>query len=162
MRFKLRTKLILLSVFIVIITMATVTYFFTIGELRDQRLAVQTQMSRIASNIATLKLLDKQSWSDYQNYISRLMASNKDIVYIAIYDDRKWLRAHTLNPDLLELEFEPPLSPRLQSKIVEHLDQIAQVFGSAPQVLLRIRAVTDPIAFRCRRHQLHQPHCPFR
>jgi serine phosphatase RsbU (regulator of sigma subunit)/HAMP domain-containing protein len=111
----------MLSIFLVSVIMITITYFYTIRELGAKRDAVESQISRIAQNIATMQLLDQQDWSVYQNYITQLMAFNKDIVFIAIYDDRNTLRAHTLNTNLIELE-QPVLSRRVQSDIVRRLD----------------------------------------
>lgn len=121
MKFSLRIKFIMLSILLVSVIMITITYFYTIRELGAKRNAVESQIRRIAQNIATMQLLDQQDWSVYQNYITQLMAFNKDIVFIAIYDDRNTLRAHTLNTDLLELE-QPVLSRRVQSDIVRRLD----------------------------------------
>ena len=69
-----------------------------------------------------MQLLDRQDWTVYQNYISRLIDFNKDIVYIAIYDDRLALRAHALNRDLIDVDYTQ-LSGRLQAQIVKRLDQ---------------------------------------
>ncbi|NIR48798.1 SpoIIE family protein phosphatase [candidate division KSB1 bacterium] len=121
-RFTLRSKLIAFSVLLVTLIMADVTYFFTIRQLRDKRSAFELQMKRIAENIATMNLLDRENWSDYQDYISRLMDFNDDIVYIAIYDERNWLRAHTLNTDLVETDRSGPLSRRVQADMVRQLD----------------------------------------
>ena len=121
MKFTVRTKLIALSVFLVTLVMVNVTYFFTIREVKSKRTAVEGQMERIARNIATVQLVERQNWAAYQDYISRLMAINDDIVYVAVYDERNWLRAHTLNPDLLDLELSQPLSKRKRSEIVQRL-----------------------------------------
>jgi len=102
--------------------MIVVTYFFTIREIKDRRQSVELQMKRIAENIATMQLLDRQDWSVYQNYISQLMNFNKDIIYIAIYDDRNSLRAYTLNEDYLELE-RPVQANWQRAEIVKQLDQ---------------------------------------
>ena len=121
MKFTVRSKLIALSVFLVTLVMVNVTYFFTIREVKSKRTAVEGQMERIARNIATVQLVERQNWAAYQDYISRLMAINDDIVYVAVYDERNWLRAHTLNPDLLDLELSQPLSKRKRSEIVQRL-----------------------------------------
>ncbi len=122
MKISLRTKLIVLSAILVAIIMIVVTYFFTIREIKDRRLSVESQMKRIAENIATMQLLDRQDWAVYQNYISQLMNFNKDIIYIAIYDDRNSLRAYTLNEDFLELE-RPIQANWQRAEIVKQLDQ---------------------------------------
>ena len=122
LRFKLRTKLILLTTILVTVIMV-VTYFFTLRELRDKRAAVELQIKRMARNVATMQLVDRLDWSIYQNYISQLMAFNDDIVYIAIYDDRQLLRAHTLNIGLIDIDQRRPLSNRAKADIVRRLDR---------------------------------------
>jgi HAMP domain-containing protein len=121
LKLSLRTKFILLSTALVTIIMASVTYFFIIREIDAKRTSVESQMKRIAQNIATLQLLDNQEWNVYQNYISQLMEFNKDIVYIAVYDDRNALRAHTLNTDLIEVN-QPYLTRSAQAAIIRRLD----------------------------------------
>ncbi len=123
LKITLRTKFIFLSLFLVSVIMINVVYFYTISKLQAKREAVQTQSQRIAENIAALQLqlLDRQDWSVYQNYISQLLAFNKDIVYIAVYDNRRTLRAHALNLDLIEIGNISP-SRRIQAEIVKRLD----------------------------------------
>jgi serine phosphatase RsbU (regulator of sigma subunit)/HAMP domain-containing protein len=122
LKINLRTKLIVLSAFLVAIIMIVVTYLFTIREIKDRRQSVESQMKRIAENIATMQLLDRQDWAIYQNYISQLMNFNKDIIYIAIYDDRNSLRAYTLNEEVLDLE-SPIRANWQRAEIVKQLDQ---------------------------------------
>lgn len=114
--------------------MGSVTYFFTIRELDAKRAAVASQIRRIARNIATMQLLDQQEWGVYQNYISQLMAFNTDIVYIAIYDDRNALRAHTLNASLIELE-RPVVTRSMQAELVRRLDNGAVAEESKTDLL---------------------------
>lgn len=135
MKFTLRTKFIILSTALVTIIMSSVTYFFTIRELEAKRAATASQIKRIAQNIATMQLLDRQEWSVYQNYISQLMAFNTDIVYIAIYDERNTLRAHTLNADLIEFE-RPILTRSMQAEIVRRLDNGAVASESKSDLLV--------------------------
>jgi len=123
MRFTLRSKLILLTTLLVTIIMAESTYFYTIREMKAKRAAVEDQIERIARNIATIKLLDQQDWSDYQDYINQIMNVNDDIVYIAIYDDRQSLRAHTLNTELVDIEISTFLSRTVQGEYVSRLDR---------------------------------------
>lgn len=118
----LRGKLIYFTTILIIVVMITVTYLFTFREIQARLSNVESQMQRIAQNIATMQLLDEQKWEIYQNYISQLMAFNKDIVYIAIYDARRNLMAHTLNVELLDLD-QPVYSRRRQAEIVHQLDE---------------------------------------
>lgn len=121
MKITLRTKFIILSIALVTIIMASVTYFFIIREINAKRAAVDVQMQRIAQNIATLQLLDRQEWNVYQNFISQLMEFNNDIVFIAVYDDRNALRAHALNKDLVEID-QPFLTRSRQADIIRRID----------------------------------------
>ncbi len=103
--------------------MANVTFFFTIREVKSRRANEELQVERIARNIATMQLVDRLDWSIYQNYITQLTAVNDDIVYIAIYDDRQYLRAHALNANLVDIGKSEPLSQRQQGEIVRRLDE---------------------------------------
>ncbi|MFQ5602940.1 MAG: SpoIIE family protein phosphatase [bacterium] len=123
MKFTLRAKFISLTTFIVASTMAIATYFFTIRELHDKRTDFELQMKRIAENIATVQLLDRQNWEDYQSYITHFIKLNDDIIYIAIFDARNWLRAHALNTDLVEIDFNLQISRTAQAEIVRRLDK---------------------------------------
>ncbi|MBN1409021.1 MAG: SpoIIE family protein phosphatase [Calditrichaceae bacterium] len=122
MRIKLRTKMIAFTIILVMVIMTAITYFFTIREINLKRSSLFDQVERIAQNVATLQLVDQQEWSTYQDYINQVMEANKDIIYIAIYDERNSLRAHALNMDLLELEYAV-ISNRLRANIVEQLDR---------------------------------------
>ena len=122
MKIRLRTKMIAFTIILVMVIMAVVTYFFTIREIEIKRTALNNQIEKLAQNIATLQLVDQQEWSIYQDYINQVMDANKDIVYIAVYDEHNSLRAHTLNTDLIELK-HPVISQRQQAIIVEQLDQ---------------------------------------
>ncbi len=121
MKTTLRGKFIFFSTVLITLMMVIITYLFTIRELANKRRAVEWQIRRIAQNIATTQLLDRQDWSVYQNYISQLMAINDDIIYIAIYDDRNSLRAHALNRNLVEMD-QPVYSQRAVAEVVKQLD----------------------------------------
>lgn len=114
--------MIAFTIILVMVIMTAITYFFTIREINLKRSSLFDQVERIAQNVATLQLVDQQEWSTYQDYINQVMEANKDIIYIAIYDERNSLRAHALNMDLLELEYAV-ISNRLRANIVEQLDR---------------------------------------
>ena len=124
-RFSLRSKLIALTTVIVALVMASVTYFLTIRELAARRAGVEAGVERIARGVATLRALDRQDWDAYQTYITQLIAINDDIVYIAVYDDRRTLRAQAVNPLLVERrgETQASLTPRDEGDLVRKLDR---------------------------------------
>lgn len=103
------------------LTMATVTWFFTIRQLHDRRRDFDNQMRRVAESIASMKLIERQSWSDYQDYVAQLMSVNDDIVYIALYDDRGWLHAHALNWDLIEHDTTRSITKRIERETIERI-----------------------------------------
>ncbi len=123
MKFKLtlKIKFILLTISLVITVMATVIYLFIYRQIDENRQNMEQHMSQLAQNIASMQLLDEQNWTDYQEYISQLSTFNRDIIYIAIYDNRQTLRAFTLNKDLIELE-SPNISRRKEVQIIKLLD----------------------------------------
>lgn len=131
----LRSKLLVLIISIVTMLMAIITYFYTIVEINSKKESMELQMQRIAQYIATMQLLDRQEWNIYQNYISRLIEFNSDIVYIAIYDDRGFLRANALNTKLVELG-ENVISKRRQNDIVKQLDNGAIAAESQPDLIV--------------------------
>ena len=130
LKFSLRLKLILLSTILVTVIMASVTFFFTIREIESRRVDVENQVERIARNIATMQLVDRLDWSIYQNYITKLITVDEDIIYIAIYDDRLDLRAHSLNLNLVEVDNNGTISRRRQEEIVQRLDEGAVAIES--------------------------------
>jgi len=102
--------------------MINVTYFYTLREIKSKRNTTQMHIHMIAKNVATIQLLDRQEWDIYQNYISQLMLYNPDIIYIAIFDARNKLRAHTLNTSLLDIENED-LTRRQEINIILQLEK---------------------------------------
>ena len=123
LRFPLRLKLFALTTVIVALLMATVTYVYTIREQKSRRFEVDHALARITTGIATLQLLDRQDWTVYQNYISQLVLQDRDIVYIAVYDDRQVLRAQALNPRLIDADLPARLSAPAEQELVRRLDR---------------------------------------
>jgi len=123
LKFKLtlKIKFILLAISLVITIMATVIYLFIFRQIDENRQNMEQHMSQLAQNIASMQLLDEQNWTAYQEYISQLSTFNRDIVYIAIYDNRQTLRAFTLNRNLIELE-NTNISRREEVQIIKLLD----------------------------------------
>jgi len=115
LKMSLRLKITLAFVFLVLVMMIIVTYVFTI---RQQKIAinqVQLRMERLARNIATIRSVETQDWSMYQNYIENQLRLNPDIVYIAIEDDQGNLRVYDINTDWIEMdEIIPPTEAQLE------------------------------------------------
>lgn len=115
LKMSLRLKITLAFVFLVLIMMAIVTYVFTIRQQKIAIQEVQLRMERLASNIATIRSVETQDWSIYQNYIENQLRLNPDIVYIAIEDDQGKLRVYDINTDWIEMDdVIPPTEAQLE------------------------------------------------
>ena len=82
-------KITFAIVFLILIMAAVSYYFFGYRELRAERQQVRQRMDRIAKQIASIRLAETEGWYVYQNYIDGLIRAdfNRDIVYIAIFDE---------------------------------------------------------------------------
>lgn len=117
----LKLKIALAFVFFVLVMMATVTYIFTIRQQRISIYEVQLRMERLAKNIATIRAVETQDWTVYQNYIENQLPLNPDIVYIAIEDDQGQLKSHALNTDWLLLDNIAPPTQQQRENMVRRL-----------------------------------------
>ncbi|MBN2104902.1 SpoIIE family protein phosphatase [bacterium] len=120
--FSLRYKIAIPFVTMVLVIMAIVTYFFTIREMKLQADQVKLRMERLANNIATIRSVGSEDWSLYQSYIENQISINPDIVYIAIFNEFRDLKAHVLNTDWVETP-NHPLSDWDQAQIISQLEQ---------------------------------------
>ncbi len=120
----LRAKIAFAFVLLVVI-MAVVSYLYSYREIRRERLEMRARMERIAKQIASIRLAETEGWYVYQDYIDDLIRTdfNKDIVYIAIFNEDDSLAAFTLNTDWIEADESRLLSRRGQREIVQQLAQ---------------------------------------
>lgn len=122
-KFSLKYKIAFAFMLLVVIVMATVTYFFTIRELGLRVNEVELRMERLANNIASIRAVETEDWSIYQTVIDNQIRLNPDVVYIAILDENEILQAHSLNPEWIDLDGALPLSPARQAAVVRQLMQ---------------------------------------
>ncbi len=122
-KFSLKYRIALSIVMLIVVIMGTVTYVFTIRELGLRVEQVKLQMNRLANNIATIRSVQTEDWSVYQNYINNQLKLNPDIVYIAIFDEHMNLKAHVLNTEWVDLELDRALTHVEEANIVMQLDR---------------------------------------
>ena len=117
------TRITFIIVLLVLGIMISVSYFFSYRELKTERFEVRERMERIAKQIASIRFAETEGWYVYQNYINNLIRAdfNKDIVYIAIFNEFDSLAAYSLNTDWLELDESRPLSRAEEQNIVRRL-----------------------------------------
>ncbi|OQX95345.1 hypothetical protein B6I21_05900 [candidate division KSB1 bacterium 4572_119] len=121
-KISLKLKIAFLFVLLVITMMATVTYIYTIREVKLRVDQVKLRMELLAKNIATIRSVETEDWEVYQSYIDLQIEVNPDIVYIAIFDESNELKAHSLNTQWIEVDSEQ-MSRMEQINIVLRLDQ---------------------------------------
>jgi len=127
-RISLKYKIALPFILLVLIVMATVTYFFTIRELGVRVKEVELRMERLANNIASIRSVGTNDWSIYQTVIDNQIRLNPDLVYIAILDEKESIKVHALNLDWLDLGVLTDLSDARQVAVIRQLmeGQIAE------------------------------------
>ena len=122
-KISLKLKISSLFILLVIAIMATVTYYFTIRELNLRVQQVKLRMERLANNIATIRSVETEDWDIYQTYLDNQLKLNEDIVYIAIFDEKDKLKAHALNFELIDLDYNQTLTKTERERLVLRLDQ---------------------------------------
>ncbi|MBN1782815.1 SpoIIE family protein phosphatase [bacterium] len=120
--FSLRFKIAIPFVIMVFTIMASVTYIFTIREMTLRSEQVKLRMERLANNIATIRSVGSEDWELYQSYIENQISINPDIVYIAIFNEFRDLKASTLNMNWIDIPSRI-LSSRDQALIIGQLEQ---------------------------------------
>ncbi|NQT26610.1 SpoIIE family protein phosphatase [candidate division KSB1 bacterium] len=113
---------------LVLIVMATVTYFFTIRELGLRVDQMEERMERLANNIASIRSVETDDWSIYQTVIDNQIRLNRELVYIAILDENENIKAHALNVDWVDLGTDTELTTARQAAVIRRLmeGQIAE------------------------------------
>lgn len=117
----LRYKIAIPFVILVFMIMASVTYIFSIREMKFRADQVKERMERLANNIATIRSVGSEDWNLYQSYIDNQIAINPDIVYIAIFNEFRELKAHVLNTSWLDIS-NKTLTDFDETRIIEQLE----------------------------------------
>ncbi len=118
-------KITLAVVVLVVAIMASVSYFFSYRELKAQRREVEERIARLAKQIASIRLAETEGWYVYQDYIDNLIRADfsRDLVYIAIFDERDSLAAHALNAEWVDLGGRQVLTRDEEREVVLLLSQ---------------------------------------
>ncbi|MDZ7412834.1 MAG: SpoIIE family protein phosphatase [candidate division KSB1 bacterium] len=118
-------KMTLAVVVLVVAIMASVSYFFSYRELKAERREVEGRIERLAKQIASIRLAETEGWYVYQNYIDNLIRADfsRDLVYIAIFDERDSLTAYALNREWLDLGRRELLTSDEERQVVRLLSQ---------------------------------------
>ena len=121
----LSAKISFTIVLLIMIIMASVTYMFTVRQIDSKRREVHENMGRLAKQIASIRLAETEGWYVYQDWIDNIINSDfsRDIVYIAIFDEKDSLAAFSLDSELLDVGGEAPLSRQQQATIIQQLSQ---------------------------------------
>ncbi len=107
----------------IVVIMAMETYVFTISQINSQRQELRTNIGRVAKQIASIRLAETQGWYVYQDWIDNILNSDfgKDLVYIAVINEKDSLVAFSLNAKWLDLAGGIFLNRAEQADIVMRL-----------------------------------------
>ncbi len=102
-QFKLRTKIVGLVIFQIVLIMGTISYYNMNRDFEARELELDERMQQIAATIASMSPYEwEESWIYYQENIDNLYKAIDDIVYISIFDTDDNLVAYVINEDLVE------------------------------------------------------------
>lgn len=127
---KLRTKISILVILLMTITVVVVSYLACVYETRTKITEVENRLVKIATIIGTLRLTkDQPGQVCYQEYIDNLCRLNFssgdcsiNILYIALFDKLNKPDVYTINFDLLELkDKDGQLIKRASPKLIDSL-----------------------------------------
>jgi serine phosphatase RsbU (regulator of sigma subunit)/HAMP domain-containing protein len=117
------SKISLGIVLLIAVIMAMVTYIFTISQINTQRRELRSSMSRVARQIASIRLAETAGWYVYQDWIDNILNSEagKDLVYISVANEKDSLVAFSLNIKWLDLSGGAYVDRDEQAEIVTRL-----------------------------------------
>ncbi|MCP4723874.1 MAG: SpoIIE family protein phosphatase, partial [bacterium] len=102
-QFRLRTKIVGLVIFQIIMIMGTISYYNMNRDFDARELELDERMQQIAATIASMSPYEwEESWIYYQENIDNLYKAIEDIVYISIFDSDDVLVAYVINEDIVE------------------------------------------------------------
>ncbi len=116
-------KLSLGVVLMIVIIMSAVTYVLTLSQIKEERIELRHNMARVARLIASMRFAETKGWYVYQDWIDNIVESDlhKDIVYIAIFDEKDSLAAFAVNTSWLEMGDSNYLTRSEQAEVVRTL-----------------------------------------
>jgi|GEM_PF-1066428 methyl-accepting chemotaxis protein len=125
-KFSLQYKITGLIFALIIVTM-TVVFYYTINmNLTNQQREIRKSASQIIDTLSALQLVtsfkstksEKTDWMIYENYLNLLSKLDKNIIFIAILDEKSNIKASSINIDTLRKDFK-------EVQIKENKDEFA-------------------------------------
>lgn len=113
-RFSLQYKITGLIFALIIITM-TVVFYYTINmHIKNQQREIRKSASQIIDTLSALRLVtsfkseksEKTDWMIYEKYLNLLSKLDKNIIFMAILDEKSDIKAFSVNADTLKKDFK--------------------------------------------------------
>ena len=107
-------------IMLLLLLMGSVSYLFSAKELNYKRSGILSRMEDIARTIGKIASLEQtDAWDLSQDFINDMHRVNKDIVYVAVYDNENNLKASMINREAFDVG--GGLEIYSQSEIIEML-----------------------------------------
>ncbi|MBP7792991.1 MAG: HAMP domain-containing protein [Candidatus Goldbacteria bacterium] len=114
-KFSLQYKITGLIFALIIITMAVVLYYTINMNIENQQREIRKSASQIIDTLSALRLVTsiqsggasgKSDWLIYEKYLNLLSKLDKNIIFMAILDEKSDIKAFSINYDTLKKDFK--------------------------------------------------------
>ncbi len=113
-KFSLQYKITILIFALIIVTMGIVFYYTINMNLTNQQREIRKSASQIIDTLSALRLVtsfksdktEKADWLIYEKYLNLLSKLDKNIIFMAILDEKSEIKAYSINYDTLKKDFK--------------------------------------------------------
>lgn len=126
-KFSLQYKITGLIFLLIIVTMAVVFYYTINMNIANQKREIKRSASQIIDTLSALRLVtsfntstnEKNDWLIYERYLNLLSKLDKNIIFMAILDEKSQIKASAINYDIIKKDFK-------EIKINENKEEFAK------------------------------------
>ncbi|MCX7698387.1 MAG: HAMP domain-containing protein [Candidatus Goldbacteria bacterium] len=113
-KFSLQFKITGLIFALIIVTMGVVFYYTINMNIANQQREIRKSASQIIDTLSALRLVtsfkttktEKADWFIYEKYLDLLSKLDKNIIFMAILDEKSEIKAYSINYDILKRDFK--------------------------------------------------------
>ncbi|MCX8092568.1 MAG: HAMP domain-containing protein [Candidatus Goldbacteria bacterium] len=113
-KFSLQFKITGLIFALIIVTMGVVFYYTINMNLANQQREIKKSASQIIDTLSALRLVtsfkttktEKADWLIYEKYLNLLSKLDKNVIFMAILDEKSEIKAYSINYDTLKRDFK--------------------------------------------------------
>jgi HAMP domain-containing protein len=109
--FSLQFKIMFLIFSLILVTMAVIFYWSFNTNLAMQEREIKKSASQVIDTLSALRLVtswksNKVDWTIYQKYMAILAKLDRNIILMAIMDEKGGIKAYSINDDVLKTDFK--------------------------------------------------------